>query len=390
MSKTLKFPEGFFWGASTSAYQVEGGINNNDWALAAKNGRIVPAGSSADHYHRYEEDFDLAKSLGHNGHRFSIEWSRIEPEEGSFNHQEIEHYRDVIKSLNDRGITPFITLWHFTLPHWLVEKGGAASRDFPAFFARYCAHVVKELQEGCTHWSTINEPLVFTTMGYLWGQWPPFDIFKIGRFYKAFRNLAKGHNLAYEEIKRVSKDSQVGIVKNNMYMHVSKFSKLNPVKHLLRCVNDYLWNRAFMNKVKHRIDNIGLNYYFHNEFGKREKYMKSDMDWDLYPEGIFYVLKDLKKYNVPIFIAESGIADEKDHHRADYIRDLVVNVHRAITEGVNVQGFMYWSLIDNYEWIYGYSKKFGLISFDMKTKERTVRQSAYEYKKICENNSIVI
>jgi beta-glucosidase len=390
MSKVLKFPDGFHWGASTSAYQVEGGIANNDWALAAKSGRIMPAGSACDHYNRYEEDFDLAKSLGHNCHRFSIEWSRIEPEEGVFDHKEIEHYRKVLKALQVRGMTPFVTLWHFTLPHWLSETGGVKNKEFPAYFSRYCVHIVKELQNECVHWSTINEPVVFSTMGYLWGQWPPFDIFKINTFFKVFRNLVKAHNMAYTEIKRIASKARIGIIKNNMYMHVSRFSRFNPINHIASVVNNFLWNKVFLNRIKFHLDNIGLNYYFHTEFGKKEKYMKSDMGWDLYPTGMYHVLKDLKKYKVPIYIAESGLADEDDNHRAEYIKDLVLNTHKAIEDGVDVRGFMYWSLIDNYEWIYGYSKKFGLISFDMKTKERTVRESAYEYKKICENNTLII
>ena len=122
MTKVLKFPDGFLWGAATSAYQVEGGIFNNDWAQAAKDGRIMPAGSCTDHYNRFREDFDIAKSLGHNAHRISLEWSRIEPEEGSFDEKEIEHYRQVIKEMKARGLTPFITLWHFTLPVWFSDR----------------------------------------------------------------------------------------------------------------------------------------------------------------------------------------------------------------------------------------------------------------------------
>jgi beta-glucosidase len=388
MTRIFKLPDGFLWGASTSSYQVEGGIFNNDWAQLANDGRLVPAGSATDHYHRYEEDFDIAKSLGHNAHRLSIEWARIEPEEGKFDKNEIEHYRKVIQALKSRGLRPLITLWHFTLPYWVYQKGGFANREIIGYFSRYCKHVVRELNSEDIIWSTINEPVVYSTTCYLWGQWPPFDIFKITRFWKVFNNLAKAHNVAYEEIKEDVPIANVGIVKNNMYMHVSKYSKFNIAHHISKFFADYFWNKLFMNKIRNRFDTIGLNYYFHNEFGKKEKYVKSDMGWDLYPEGIENVLVDLKKYKKPIYITEAGIADKEDQFRAEYIKDLIVAVNKAIEKGADVKGFLYWSLLDNYEWGFAYGKKFGLVEVNMLTKERKIRQSAYEYKKICEDNSV--
>lgn len=388
MTRVFKFPEGFLWGAATSSYQVEGGILNNDWALAAKDGRIMPAGSSTDHYNRYNEDFDIAKSLGHNAHRISIEWARIEPEEGKFNPDEIEHYRKVIKAIKNRGMTPMITLWHFTLPTWFANKGGFSTSSSTEYFSRYCKHVVNELNEEDIIWSTINEPIVYSTMSYLWGHWPPFELFKTSVFLKVVRNLAKAHKHAYENIKQDIPEASVGIVKNNMYMHVSKYSKFNPIAHINKWINNWLWNKYFMNKVRHHIDTIGLNYYFHSEFGKKEKYVKSDMGWDLYPEGLQFVLEDFKRFKKPIYITEAGIADKKDYLRAEYIKDLIVATFRAIERGADVRGFLYWSLLDNYEWVYAYSKKFGLVEVNLLTKERKIRPSAYEYKKICESNSV--
>lgn len=388
MTRIFKFPEGFLWGAATASYQVEGGIFNNDWAAAANDGRVMPAGSSTDHYNRFKEDFDIAKSLGHNAHRISIEWSRIEPEEGEFDHQEIEHYKEVIRAMKERGITPLITLWHFTLPVWFSNKGGFASKESPALFSRYCKFVVDSLNEEGIIWSTINEPVVWATNSYLWGQWPPFELFKTGVFLKVWRNLIKSHKHAYEEIKEQTPEASIGIVKNNMYMHVSKYSKFNLIAYINKIINNHLWNIIFMEKIKNHIDTIGLNYYFHTEFGKKEKYVKSDMGWDLYPEGIEFVLKDLKKYKKPIYVTEAGIADKKDYLRAEYIKDLIVAVNKAIENGVNVKGFMYWSLLDNYEWVHAYSKKFGLVEVNILTKERKIRNSAYEYKKICESNSV--
>ena len=238
MTRVFKFPDGFLWGSSTASYQVEGGIFNNDWAEAAKDGRIMPAGSATDHYNRYNEDFDIAKSLGHNAHRFSIEWARIEPEEGKFNPDEIEHYRKVIKSLRERGLRPMITLWHFTLPLWLSNKGGFANKDSVALFSRYCKYVVSELNEKGIIWSTINEPVVWSTNAYLWGQWPPFELFKTTVFFKVLRNLIKAHNHTYDEIKetmpidRMISESTSFIISSFITLH--RVNRVNTLESIIK------------------------------------------------------------------------------------------------------------------------------------------------------------
>jgi beta-glucosidase len=177
-----KFPDGFYWGAATASYQVEGGIENNDWAKSAREGRVPVCGIACDHYNRYEEDFDLAKSLGHTAHRLSIEWARIEPEEGKFDEEAIEHYRKVLKALRARGLKPFVTIWHFTLPLWFSESGGFERKDSPQIFARYAAYAVSKLGDLCEHFSTMNEPNVYASQGWINGEWPPFKISKnLGR-----------------------------------------------------------------------------------------------------------------------------------------------------------------------------------------------------------------
>src|SRR3989338_1108770 len=148
MDEESKFPDGFLWGSATSSYQVEGGIENNDWAEATRNGKVPLAGRGCDHYNRYEGDFDIAKSLWQNAHRFSIEWARIEPDEGKFDDNAIEHYRKVLAALRDRGLEPFVTLWHFTLPIWFSRMGGFENKKAPFYFARYCEYVVSRLGRG--------------------------------------------------------------------------------------------------------------------------------------------------------------------------------------------------------------------------------------------------
>ncbi|MDA8597168.1 family 1 glycosylhydrolase, partial [Candidatus Pacebacteria bacterium] len=226
--KIGQFPNNFYWGAATASYQVEGGNYDCDWAEAAAEGKVPVAGKLADHYHLYEKDFDLAKELGHNAHRFSIEWARIEPEEGVFDEAEFEHYREVLRSLRARNLEPFVTLWHFTLPLWFSETGGFQRKDAPAVFARYTAKVVEAMGDLCTHYATINEPNVYATHGYLYGAWPPFKRARIlwkkigkedgtsektgakarfGHFFTYFavaQSLVKAHKAAYQAIKEVN------------------------------------------------------------------------------------------------------------------------------------------------------------------------------------------
>jgi beta-glucosidase len=403
------FPEGFYWGAATASYQVEGYNENCDWAKAARSGKVPQAGRLADHYHRFEEDFDIAKKLGHNAHRLSVEWGRIEPREGFFDMEEIEHYREVLRALKARGITPFVTLWHFTLPIWFAQKGGFEHPDAPAIFSRYCAFVVKSLGTLCEHYSTINEPNVYATHGYLYGAWPPFkraSFFgkKLGKedgtsertgahasfgnflaYLRVVRNLARAHNAAYDAIKKVRKKTEVSVVK-----HVHHFDHNGRIWNRLRAgLMSYFQTHAFMKMVVHKLDVIGINYYRHTRFGDNKNYLLTDMGWNINPSGIYGAIMALTRYRKPIIIAEAGIADRADTIRADYIRLQVTAVHRAIEDGADVRGHMYWSLLDNYEWALGTEMRFGLVEIDYDTLTRTIRPSAHFYKKIIEKNAIL-
>lgn len=404
-----KFPAGFHWGAASASYQVEGGIENTDWAQAACEGRVPVCGIACDHYRRYATDFDLAASLGHNAHRFSIEWARIEPEEGKFDAAAIEHYRDVLKALHVRGLIPFVTLWHFTLPLWFAQRGGFERPDAPEIFARYCAFVVRELGDLCHHFSTINEPSVYGSNGWLRGSWPPFKRFAltdlvaitnsgrqhearadkgIGQFFmwrRVMKNLAKSHNAAYSAIKAVNPEVDV-----NFVHHVIVFdSNKNPFNQLKAWIANYSWTHVFMRRTAGHYDSIGLNYYFYTQFGDTRTWKKTDMDWNFAPEKIYDALMILKRYKKPVVVCEAGLADADDSDRAEYITKQVAATWRAMQDGVDVRGHIYWSLFDNYEWALGFEKRFGLIAIDYTSLERTIRPSAYVYKKIIEQNGLV-
>lgn len=404
-----KFPEGFYWGAATASYQVEGGIENTDWAEAARDGRVPVCGIACDHCHRFEADFDIAKSLGHTAHRFSVEWARIEPESGKFNEEAIAHYREVLLALRTRNIKPFITLWHFTLPLWFSKSGGFERNDAPEVFARYCAFVVSRLGDLCENFSTMNEPEVFASNGWLRGSWPPFKRFALtdmvsitnsGRqyeakaskglkplflYFKVMKNLALAHNFAYEEIKKIVPRVDVSVVK-----HVIVFdANWNPFNKIKAKIANYYWTHKFMERVYKHCDSVGLNYYFYTQFGDTRKWRKTDMDWNFAPEHIYDALKMLSRYKKPLFISEAGLADASDSGRAEYITRQVQGIWRAINEGIDVRGHMYWSLLDNYEWALGFEKRFGLVEVDYNTQERKIRPSAYVYKKICEDNAVL-
>lgn len=406
----------FFWGAATSAHQVEGG-NHNDWTewehanakrLAQSAKSNPPAGGwpqyildnypnplqeenyisgrACDHYNRFREDFDIAKQLGHNAHRFSIEWSRIEPEEGRWNEKEIEHYREVIKALRERGLEPFVTLWHWPLPIWLRDKGGWKSKRIVDYFCRYAEKVVSEFNQDITFWITINEPLVYAKISYLEGRWPPQERNLIS-FFRVSKNLVNAHKKAYSVIKRINPKSQIGIAHNMSFFEVTKN---NLFSNILKRLGEWRKNYAFLNAISDYQDFIGFNYYSTYQanlrFSKVKTEQTTDMGWSIYPKGIYSMLRALKKYNKPIYITENGLADAKDEKRAEFISEHLRWLKKAFGDGVDMRGYFYWSLLDNFEWSDGFWPRFGLVEVDYKTMERKIRPSALEYKKAILNS----
>lgn len=402
------FPRDFYWGAATASYQVEGGIENCDWAQAARDGRVPVCGQACDHYHRYEADFDLAKELGHNAHRFSIEWARVEPAEGTFDEAEIEHYRQVIKALKTRGLTSFVTLWHFTLPQWFVDQGGFESKRAPELFAHYAKRMAKEFGDELAGVTTMNEPIVFAGLGWLKGNWPPFKMqnivgwkeythsgdreqsrperswFAYVTYRKVVRHLAQAHNQAYQEIKLLYPHLDVSVVKHVVANDATK----NPWYRLVAWVNNEFQTHSFMRQIAKQCDSVGLNFYHYVKRGDRGEHPKSDMGWEMIPGGIYHALHILHRYQKPIFVSECGVADADDSHRAWYIEEQIEGVRRALADGIDVRGHMYWSLMDNYEWALGFEKKFGLIEIDYETLERKIRPSAWRYKELIEQYSV--
>lgn len=378
----LKFPEWFLWGSATSAYQVEGGVGNSDWS------EDFPAGKACDHYNRYKEDFDIIQKLYQNAYRFSIEWSRVEAESGKWDEREIEHYRKVLRNLRQRNIKIMLTLQHFTNPLWFAKKGGWAGKEAASFFVRFAERVLAEYGDLVDFWITINEPEVYAMKSYLEGVWPPQKR-NLFLFLRVIENQIMAHKKVYELFHRAKKDVQVGIAKNNIFFEPHNRKSIfdnGAVK-----TAGYFWNSYFLNRIKKHLDFIGLNYYFHNRiqfpFSIRNENKKvSDIGWEIYPEGIYHVLKDLQQYRLPIYITENGVADAKDLLRKNFIRDHLFWIHKAIQEGTDVRGYFHWSFMDNFEWEKGFTPRFGLAEVDYNTLERKIRPSAYYYAEICKTN----
>lgn len=402
--EALKFPRWFLWGTSTSAHQVEGNNMNNDWWVwEQKKGTVKNndrSGDACDHYNRYEDDFDWSAKLNHNAHRLSIEWSRIEPEEGVWSWDEIDHYREVLKALQKRKIKVMLTLHHFTNPIWLAKKGGWTNSQTPALFARYAEFVAEHLGEYVFGWITINEPMIYLSQSYVVAVWPPQDrsYFKA---FRVFRNMVKGHRLAYKEIqaemKKQNRQARVGIAQNmvSLVSYKNKFLDWVYVR-----ISELVWNELFLNKTKQYHDFIGVNYYLHQRVRRgegggfifvdvrKEHRESSDLGWEVFAPGLFDVLVDLQKYKKPIYITENGIATVNDDKRTRFIVAHLKEVYHAIQSGVDIRGYFYWSLLDNFEWQLGFEPRFGLVEVDYGTQKRKPRPSAYVYAEIARDNEI--
>lgn len=405
----LIFPTGFLWGASTSSYQIEGGNKNCDWwQWEKKRFKGHPENQSAEasgHYKRFKSDWKLAKDLGHNAARLSIEWARIEPKKGEWSEKEIAHYKESLKELKKNGMTTSVTLHHFTNPIWISEMGGWTKKQTALYFVRYAKKMEEELGQYVDFWITINEPMIYIGNSYFQGVWPPQIKFGWFSGWRVFKNMIYAHKKSYKEIKKVAqrlgrRTPKIGIANNLIdFRTYEVFSSV--VDYVAIRILNWAWNYRFLNAIKHKLDFIGVNYYFHirlKRSGLRfsteiidtrgENRELSDMNWEVYPQGIFEILISLRKYKLPIYITENGIAANNDRKRIRFIIAHLKEIYHAIQAGVDVRGYFYWSLIDNFEWDKGFKPRFGLVEINYSNMKRIPRPSAYVYKTIAENNRI--
>ena len=401
------FPKNFLWGASTASHQVEGGTINQwtVWELAhakelAKNASKIldnlevwpeireqaedpnnyVSGRGVDHYKRYQEDFDILEKLQFNSFRFGIEWSRIEPEEGQWDQDEIEHYRTYINELKNRGIEPVLNIWHWTMPIWFTDKGAFAHRKNLVFYDKFVQKVADEFGKDLKYVITLNEPNVYATFSYLSSQWPPQEKNPL-KFLVVYWNLVSSHKRAYKILKRVNSEIQIGIAAQLANIQAKRPHNL--LDGLATKWMRYFWNWWFLRRIRSYQDYVGFNYYFTDYYTgmiKRQnpKLPVNDLGWYMEPEGIYPLLVRLwDRFKKPIIITENGVADMNDQYRRWWIEETIVAMERALSEGVELIGYFHWSLLDNFEWAYGWWPKFGLVAVDRANDmKRTVRQSA--------------
>jgi beta-glucosidase len=344
----------------------------------------------------------MASEIGHNAHKFSVEWSRIEPAEGKFNKKEIDHYAKVIKSLKDRGIEPFVVLWHWGNPKWIGKIGAWENKKTVDYYIRYVEHLVKhpDIRDSVKFWLPLNEFQAYIGYSYLGGILPPQKK-SLWKANKVLKNLVLAQKKAYILIHK-EKKGNVLVGASHHTTHHTPYSPKNFLNVMFVKLLDYIKKDRIINMIGSSQDFIGLQFYRHERIrfwlGGRygiakidnEELDTNDMGWEIYPKGIYYTLKYLKKFNLPIYITENGIPDVRDKKRAKFIRDHLLYIHKAIKEGVDVKGYLYWSLLDNLELAEGFWPRFGLIEVDYITMERKIRPSTWEYAKICKNNYLEI
>ena len=419
---TFYFPRGFLWGTATSSHQVEGNnTNNNWWDWESQPGRIINDQKSAlacDWWSgRWREDFDRAAEAGQNSHRYSIEWSRVQPTPDKWDESALDRYREMARGLVERGMTPMVALHHFSDPLWITESGGWESEDTPNHFNKYAAKVVEALQEYVSLWITINEPNVLAVSGYLLGDFPPGSN-SLMATRRVVVNLTRAHAAAYHTIHDIQRTARVGLALN--YRSFVPARSWSPLDRLAASNHSDLFNKIFPDALskgvlrfpilykkvpaaKNTQDFLGINYYtretvafnlLHAQemFGRRYFPPGSELSPNSFianrPEGLFEAIRWGLKYGIPIIITENGVEDAGDDLRPRYLIQHIHQVWRAANFNYPVKGYFHWSLVDNFEWERGWTQRFGLWELDLESKARTRRPSSDLYAEICHENGI--
>lgn len=425
----LPFPPGFLWGAATSAHQVEGGNTRNDWSRF----ELVPgairggekSGEACGHYARFDADFALAEADGHNAHRLSFEWSRIEPRPGQFDAAEVAHYHEVLASLKRHGLTPIVTLHHFTNPLWLADEGGWEDRrvvDRFEAFVRFCA---REYGGEVDWWCTVNEPEVFAFRGWSEGVWPP-RVRDDSRALTVIAHQLEAHGRAYRVLHaedRWDADGDGAAVRAGFAKHRPQLEALrawHPLDRLVAHFERRVFNEAVdrapvdgvidlsipgakrvrrvLPELAGAFDWYGLNYYTRwmvKAFADpshvaRPGAPRNDLDWEIFPDGFEQALRAAARSGKPVLVTENGVADAHDALRPRALLDFITAMHRAIAGGVPVLGYLHWSLLDNFEWSDGFHGRFGLygVDFTDTARPRQRRTSAEVFARIARANAV--
>jgi beta-glucosidase len=374
-----RFPAGFVWGTATAAHQVEGGNWNNDWWAWEHDPEAPcqePSGDACDHWHRYPDDIRLCASLGFTAYRFSLEWSRIEPEEGEFSRVALEHYRRMCATCHEHGLEPIVTFHHFTTPRWVTGRGGWAAPETADRFARFVARAAAHLGDLTGRACTLNEPNIVATMGYLYALFPP------GKRDADLRRqvndvLIDAHRRAVEAIHAGPGRAPVGLT-----LAMSDYQAVGggeAVRDRYRRDMEDVFLEAARGD-----DFIGVQCYSRTRFGREgmlgpeHGVRTTQMGYEFWPEALEATIRRAWEMTagVPVLVTENGIGTEEDAERIEYVSRALPGVLASLADGIDVRGYVYWSLLDNFEWIFGYRPTFGLVAVDRTTQHRTPKPSA--------------
>jgi beta-glucosidase len=405
----------FLWGVATSAFQLEGSPYA-DWASWDSILSMNP--DVTNHYYLYKKDLNLLKGLGVNAYRFSIEWSRIQPKENIWDDRAIAHYQEIIDILKQDNIEPMITIHHFTHPLWCIKKYPWHEDASVAKFLEYTERILAEIK-GVRYWITFNEPYVLLLGGYLEGCMPP-GFKDVDLALKALKNILICHGKAYDMIHSKVPGALVSVAHNMAAL--APWRSWNPLDRLLSRIAKYFYNHSLLDAfttgrlyikfpfrkaleieipIKDKLDFFGVNYYtrVHIRFNPLKKmgvelrhrdidgYGLTDMGWEIHPRGLEKVLRYASKLNVPLIITENGIATRNDRKKIRFMKGHVDTIERCIKDGLDVRGYFYWSLIDNYEWLQGLDARFGLYKVDFDTLEREPTKAALYYSYLIKSRS---
>jgi len=435
----MGFAKDFLWGAASAAHQIEGAFDEDGKGLGIwdalceghvkhnENGNVA-----CDHYHRYKEDVALMKQMGLKAYRFSVSWPRIMPEEGVVNEKGVQFYVDLVAELKNAGIEPLCTIFHWNLPMWIYDKGGWKWDKVSDLFAEYTEIMVNALSDKVKYWMTLNEPACFIGLGYVSGVHAPFlkEPENIGILTK---NTCLAHGKSVMKIREVAKQKPIiGFAPNGgvftpmkddataieqaremtFYemdgfpgvMSINWWSDPIVLGEIPKHLEDVL-SAEDMKIIHQPLDFFGHNIYFSNDYGEfgglknpniYPGLPRTSMGWPITPEVMYWLAKFLyERYKLPIIITENGMANNDfvmrdgkvhDPQRVEFIHSYLENLKKAVDDGVEILGYMYWSILDNFEWAEGYDKRFGLVYVDYRTQKRTLKDSAYFYSEVIKTN----
>jgi beta-glucosidase len=409
--KSKSFPDKFLWGCATAGHQVEGNNTNSDfWAMEHMPESIFkePSGDACDHYHLYPQDISMLADLGFNTYRFSLEWARIEPEEGFFSNAELAHYRRVLELCREHHLTTLVTYSHFSVPRWFASKGGWQSPAAPALFARFCEKATRHLGDLVDFASTFNEPDVPQLLNWMHSpdaagglvelmqgnlpkvrkhlSAPVFSNFFLGDGQEIQAGLLTAHALGKAAMKSVRSEMPVGF---NLAMSDDQAAPTD--SHVAEKRADVYGPWLEIAKT---CDYLGVQMYSRSIVGKRDLPVPSGTEttqngWEYYPECVEHVVRYAsKETRVPIIVTENGVAATDDTRRVEYYQRALTGLKRAVDDGVDVRGYVTWSLLDNFEWMSGFEPKFGIVAVDRETQRRTVKPSGAVLGNIARRNSL--